>query len=164
MTKTKAIITIDQLADYLIWKSLEGNDSLNLLKLQKLAYYSQAWHLALEKSPLVAEKFQAWVHGPVSRTLFDRFGSNGLYDTVTTEKLTKGFEPASLPASAIEFINSVLEEYGKFSGSQLEAMTHREDPWVVARKGYSSTQRCEVEIDESLMASYYSARTTVHGS
>lgn len=34
-------------------------------KLQKLCYYAQAWHCALENEPICSASFQAWIHGPV---------------------------------------------------------------------------------------------------
>ena len=40
-------------------------------KLQKLCYYSQAWHCALyDGTPLFAERIEAWVHGPVIPELY----------------------------------------------------------------------------------------------
>lgn len=36
-------------------------------KLQKLCYYSEAWHQALYNSALIKDHyFEAWIHGPVS--------------------------------------------------------------------------------------------------
>jgi uncharacterized phage-associated protein len=55
-------------------------------------------------------------------------------------------------------IDAVLETYAKYSGSQLEEMNHKEDPWIRARVGYEPTQKCEKEIDENLMRDYYKAR------
>ena len=40
-------------------------------KLQKLCYYAQAWHLAMYGSELCTASFEAWVHGPVNRMLWD---------------------------------------------------------------------------------------------
>ena len=54
----------------------------------------------------------------------------------------------------------MLEAYGDLSGSQLEELLvlDREDPWIQARWGYRPTQRCENEIDEKQMATYYQER------
>ena len=41
------MLTIHDAADYIIVKTLEGGEKLNLLKLQKLCYYAQAWHPAV---------------------------------------------------------------------------------------------------------------------
>lgn len=151
-------MTIDDIADYIIFKSAEDGRPLNLLKLQKLAYYTQAWHFAIYGQPIAPARFQAWVHGPVSRELYDRFRSNLLFEAVTIENIRPGFNPNRLDPNAREFIDAVLEEYGKFSGSQLEDLTHSEAPWIQARGGRSPIERCENELDETLMGSFYRAR------
>lgn len=40
--------------------------------LQKLVYYSQAWHLVWEERRLFEEPIEAWVNGPVVRELYRR--------------------------------------------------------------------------------------------
>ena len=43
--------------------------NVDKLKLYKLCYFSQGWHLAWTGRPLFQAEFQAWRHGPVSREL-----------------------------------------------------------------------------------------------
>ena len=50
-------------------------------KLQKLCYYAQAWCYALKGYRLEDTDFQAWVHGPVSPALWERFKGFG-YDSI----------------------------------------------------------------------------------
>ena len=60
------MLTAAQVADYFL--SLvdeDAGDSMTNLRLQKLLFYAQAWHLALTNRPLFEEDFEAWVHGPV---------------------------------------------------------------------------------------------------
>jgi len=143
--------------DYIILKVTEEKKSLNILKLQKLLYYVQAWHLALYKTPLFEGKFQAWVHGPVNREIYDRFSlKKMLYSDLSFRDIGKTFRVENLSKKAQNHINDVLEVYAKYTGSQLEEFTHRELPWIEARKGYNSIDRCEIEIDENLMRRYYS--------
>lgn len=153
-------MTINDLADYIIWKSSDQpSQPLNLLKLQKLAYYSQAWHLAIRGTPMApGAKFEAWVHGPVSRDLYNRFASSKLFETVTMENFTSGFDPNRLSTDEREIVDAVMEEYGKFSGSQLEELTHREDPWRKARGALAPTEASRAVIDEGVMRTYYAAR------
>jgi len=50
-------------------------------KLQKLVYYTDAWHLVHFKSELINENFEAWVHGPVVPELYQdlkQFGYNDI--------------------------------------------------------------------------------------
>ena len=41
------------------------------LKLQKLLFYVQAYHLAYFDSPIITDSFEAWAHGPVSRKIYN---------------------------------------------------------------------------------------------
>lgn len=152
---------LHDVCDYIILRVCSAGSAMNELKLQKLLYYVQAWHLAIFKTRLFDERFQAWVHGPVSRTIYDRFGATkSLYSAVELCDVRTDFVCENLSPEAREHIDSVLETYAAFSGSQLEQLTHNEEPWVRARKGYRESQRCEVEIDEDLMRDFYGQRLT----
>ena len=152
-------VEINDACDYVIERLSEAKEHMNVLKLQKLMYYVQAWSLAFYGKPLFQGKFQAWVHGPVNRLLYDRFvATKSLYSDITQEDVRSGFDGSKIPEDARSHIESVLEVYAGYTGSQLEDMTHREEPWVKARDGRSPTNRCETEIEESLMESYYRDR------
>lgn len=153
---------IHDVTDYVICRLVDGGVHVNQLKLQKLLYYVQAWHLAHQGRPLVQGRFQAWVHGPVNREIFDRFrGSKMLYSPMGREDVRQGFNSdVALRPEERAFIDAVLEVYAPLSGDQLEALTHREDPWMTARGGRSPDERCEQEIDEGIMGAYYKARLT----
>ena len=145
--------------NYIIVKLTEGGDYLNVLKLHKLLYYVQAWSLAYGRGPLFAGKFQAWVHGPVNRELFDRFrDSKYMYSAVTAADVPSDFDPASVSDEPRQLIDAVLEVYGPLTGDQLEEMTHQEAPWITARDGVPPSARSEVELDEKLMATFYGQR------
>jgi uncharacterized phage-associated protein len=152
-------VTINSACDYIVLKVKRAGESLNLLKLQKLLYYAQAWHLAFHGEPLFVGKFQAWIHGPVNREIYDRFvGNKSLYSEVSEEDIGAGFDFDAVTEEQRNHIDRVLEVYAKFRGSQLEDMSHREDPWIEARQGYRPTERCEKEIDEESMRRYYANR------
>jgi uncharacterized phage-associated protein len=149
----------DGVCDYVIHRLCAAGSHLNFLKLQKLMYYVQAWYLAFYGKPLFPGKFQAWVHGPVNRELYDRFKpTKSLYSEVSSTDVFPGFDPSLLPDEVRNHVHSVLDVYAQYTGSQLEEMTHREEPWLKARIGCRPAERCEREIDESLMASYYRSR------
>lgn len=151
--------TINQACDYTILMCTDGGEKLNLLKLQKLLYYVQAWHLAFYNKPLFDGKFQAWIHGPVNRQIYDRFAeTKTLYSEIGREDMTEGFDPEQIPKEERLHIDSVLEVYAPYTGSELEAQAHVEEPWVQARKGFRPTQRSEAVLDEGLMATYYGSR------
>ena len=49
---------------------LERTDTITTMKLQKLAFYSQALHLVINGTPLFPEDFHAWRGGPVAPELY----------------------------------------------------------------------------------------------
>lgn len=153
------MININQLCDYIITKISASGETMSNLKLQKLAYYADAWYLAFFDEKLVEEGFQAWIHGPVSRAIYNRFSSSkSLYSDITIADCTPGFDLSSIPVAAAAHIDSVLEVYGAFTGAQLEDMTHKEEPWIKAREGYRPSERCEEIIDRNITRDYYRSR------
>ncbi len=155
-------LSINDVCDFIIVK-VAGDEAapLNLLKLQKLVYYAQAWHLAIHDKPLFEGRFQAWVHGPLNRALFDRFAAQKtLYSAVDTSDIQADFDMNRVPVESQRFLDTVLDEYAGLTGSQLEEMTHNEQPWIEARQGYRPSQRCEKEISQETMRRFYRQRMT----
>lgn len=152
--------TPNQVADYIIFRLTSDEPSqLSNLKLQKLLYYTQAWYLAFTGNTLFKGDFQAWVHGPVNREVYNRFKSTKyLYSSIVAQDIEDKHISSTIDEQTALHINSVLESYAGYSDTQLEGMTHAEDPWIAARKGYRDIQRCEVVIDEKLMETYYRKR------
>jgi uncharacterized phage-associated protein len=141
-------VSVHDVAAYILAKQ----GGMSAMKLQKLCYYSQAWHLVWDEEPLYRERIEAWANGPVAYELFDAHrGQFSLGDT-----WTRG-NAAVLTPSQRETIDIVLEHYGKLTGQALSAMTHAEDPWRDARKGLSDTARSNAEITHAAMADFYSA-------
>jgi uncharacterized phage-associated protein len=133
-----------------------------MLKLQKLLYYSDAWYRAFYNKDLFKDGFEAWVHGPVSRKIYARFAGTknpkDLYSTVTGDDVRKDFDPKSIPTHIKLHIRSVLEVYNKFSGSELEEMTHNEEPWIIARGGIPANEKCTNLLDKAGTGKYYAKR------
>jgi uncharacterized phage-associated protein len=44
---------------------------MTAMKLHKLVYYSQAWHLVWDGVPLFGDEIQAWANGPVIPALYE---------------------------------------------------------------------------------------------
>ncbi|WP_461791563.1 Panacea domain-containing protein [Pedobacter sp.] len=151
---------INAVCDYVIFRlKAEGNGELSHLKLQKLLYYIQSWHLAFYKKPLFEGKFQAWIHGPVNRRIYNRFkDTKYMYSSINISDMHQENIVEILSPDTKEHIDNVLEVYAGYSDTQLEKKTHSEQPWITARDGYETYQRCEEEIDEIQMGKYYAAR------
>lgn len=95
-------------------------------RLQKLAYYVHAWHLAWRGKPLVPNNFQAWDKGPVEPNLrkVNRYYKGPYHSTELP-----GADISRLPSDARNVIDSVLEFYGGFSKDELIERVHNEKPW-----------------------------------
>lgn len=134
----------------------------NHLKLQKLIYYVDAWHLVFFDAPLIKEDFEAWVHGPVVRQVWDCYKKTL---PLHTEKMIKPllvlpilnhFEKL-VSKQQLQLINDVLDEYGSKTSYELELYTHNELPWREARQGYEPLENCSNIISKKTMHTYYSA-------
>lgn len=151
--------TVNTVCDFIIVRLNEAGEHLNMLKLQKLLYYCQAWHLAINKSKLFPSNFQAWVHGPVNRDVYDRFlAEKSLYSVMVVEDVREVLAADLLEKDELDLITSVLDVYAGLTGSQLESMTHSEEPWIEARKGCSSWERSTNTISDDTMTQYYAQR------
>lgn len=137
--------SVFDIADWFLSKS-----EMTHKKLQKLCYYAQAWCYALKGFRLEDTDYQAWAHGPVSPALWERFKSFR-YDTIRI----KGSIQLSIDKEDVELLENVWDTYGDNTGNALEALTHRELPWIEARRGYEPGERCTVVISPNAMSSYY---------
>lgn len=153
------------LATYVMhrYKSLRRASDLQHLKLQKLLYYIQAWHLTMFDEPLFEEDFQAWLHGPVLPSVWDKFkdldrplaGINLKTVTRDDAKAAEKTVQSLLVPDQIQLIDDVLKEYGPVSGYDLELLTHSEDPWMNARKGVPPLAPSKKKISKEDMRTFY---------
>lgn len=142
--KVKAI----DVADYI----LEKCPSLSAMKLQKLVYYSQAWHLVWKDEALFEEDIQAWVGGPVVVQLYDLH--KGVF------KLKPGFfkgNTSLINKDSRDVVDRVLKFYGNRDAQWLSDLTHMEDPWIFAREGLVDGERGNKVIAIASMQEYYSS-------
>ena len=57
-----------------------------------------------------------------------------------------------------KILNMIIVIYGKYTGEELERMTHSEGPWKNARSGYSKYERSNVEIKDKDIYEFYSSK------
>lgn len=130
---------------------LQQQGEMTTMKLQKLVYYSQAWSLVWDSKPLFDDRIEAWASGPVVPSLYQVHKGSFLINT-----LPDG-EAGNLDKEQKETINAVLKAYGSKPAQWLADLTHMENPWIDARKGYEPGQNCENEIPQASTVEYYSS-------
>jgi len=126
---------------------------MSAMKLQKLVYYSQAWSLVWDDTPLFDDEIQAWAHGPVVPSLYAKHRGQ-----FTLQNTWAGGDASNLRKNEMETIDAVLSAYGHLTAGQLSALTHSEDPWIIARKGLPPGARGEEVIEHSDMAEFYAGQ------
>ncbi len=121
---------LKQIAAYILNKanSDDAGDLISNLKLQKLVYYAQGFHLVIFGSVLFQEPIDAWQHGPVVEDLYHEFKQFGRNAIPTPEY----FDAEKLTTDQKELLDEVYEVYGQFSAWKLRNMTHQEAPWKEA--------------------------------
>jgi len=144
-----AASTANAVADYLLCTAREHGDLLTPLKIQKLVFYADAWFLALYDEELIPETFEAWVHGPVLRSLYYRFQG------YRWNPIAQDVERPELDEKVSAFLEELYAEYGGFSGYELEQLTHQEEPWKQARGGLPPHESCSNLIDKQLTKHFY---------
>jgi uncharacterized phage-associated protein len=143
--------TVHDVADFFLSVvDRDAGSSITHLKLQKLVYYAQAWHLVFTGNPLFPERIEAWVHGPVCPELYKRFADCG-YQSLPEPETMPEFTPEQL-----ETLEEVWDVYGDFDGRYLEQLTHQEKPWIEARGGCEPFEHCQNEISLTTMKEFYS--------
>jgi len=129
---------------------LDEKGEMEAMKLQKLCYYAQAWHLAWVGTPLFAEDFQAWRDGPVSRLLYATH--HGQRSVVAAQINGSGQQLTEVQRCVVD---EVLRVHGQKSGNDLSALTHREGPWCEARAGLAPDAPGDTVIQKDTMATYF---------
>lgn len=141
---------IDDVAAYI----LEDLGSVSTMKLQKLAFYSQAYHLVEFGTPLFPEKFEAWANGPVAPDLFRKHRGEFV--------ISRGFfAPLNgnvLSAAEKAAVDHVLSRLKDWTGARLSDLTHSEAPWREARVGLAANARSSRPITNQRIKAFYETR------
>lgn len=143
-----------------IAKWLLSQEQMSPKKLQKMLYYCYVWTLTLSnekedgiRNTLFDEDFKAWVHGPVIPSIYHAYKDHGYSD------IPKIDEQINIEdAEVLEILQQVFEEYGSFSGNELESISHQEDPWQITRGDRDTYEACNEVITDQLMFDYYIQR------
>ncbi len=130
---------------------LERTDTITTMKLQKLAFYSQAQHLAQYGVQLFPEDFQAWRGGPVVPELYALHRGKFLIHPGELE----GGDSSTLTDHERSVIDNVCAAMGHATGAELSERTHRESPWLDARNGRKPSEPSDTVITQDAMHSYY---------
>lgn len=168
-------VDISLLAKYVGLSVISKGERISPLKLQKLLYYIQSWHMVLMKSVeerLFEDVPEAWVNGPVYPSIYKEYKGkvNGMCDYLSSsdfganqdedilDAISKIYSELGLNVNQARIIDSVITLYGTKSQNELIFMTHSEKPWSEARGNLLPFEKSENKISLETMYSYYKER------
>lgn len=114
-------------AEILVAEAASRGIFVTHMKLQKLVYYCQGYHLASKGTPLITGTIRAWEHGPVCEEIYQQYRSYGKEPIAAPELWER---PPGLDESIFMVIDYVLNKLGRIGAWQLRNNTHQEEPWL----------------------------------
>jgi len=141
--EVRAVASASDIANYFLSIADSDEEVLSQLKLQKLLYYAQGFHLAIVGRPLFDENFLRWEHGPVVREVWDIYSKHG------SSPLPVEAPACDLPLETRDVLDDVWRVYGQFSAWRLREMSHETPPWKDARPNAVITKTAMREFFET---------------
>jgi uncharacterized phage-associated protein len=131
---------------------------LTPMKLQKLLFYTQSWHLREKKGPLMDDHFARWQYGPVIPSLYHELKSHGgrpitsMLSNLDSDDGGYVIVTPTIPENdeyAHRLIDRIIKKYGRFSGTQLSNLSH-EPGTAWALKGADGSAITWEEMSENI--------------
>lgn len=136
-----------QVVNKFIQLAKESGRTLTHMQLQKLLYVAHGFSLAFYDRPLLNDPVCAWKYGPVIPSVYASLRKYGAEPVI--HPIGDTFPELDERTNAL--LKSVYDTYGKLTGTQLSAFTHRENtPWS------STWQNRGDIISDNLIKDYYS--------
>ncbi len=160
-------------ANFVLEQAFTEDIPVSPMKLQKLLYYSQGWHLAFTDDPIFNEQIECWPYGPVVSTMFHHFkefGKDAITKMATASRVKRQDGklrlrtvtpslPDELPSRSREILNAVWESYKGFSAIKLSNMTHSPDgPWRKVYDDHNGAPPVGTDIPMDLIKQYFQSQ------
>lgn len=137
------------IANYVLSKT----GAIDALKLQKTLYFIEAIHLARFGTSLIDEDFEAWVHGPVLKNVYNAFKSQSTYHSnIDKSGDIEGYK--DLKNEQLVLINEIIEDCVDKSSSKLRSDSH-DLVWLQTRKGLGPNDNSNRKMDKKQIRSHY---------
>ena len=155
------------IANYFISRAAREGAPLSHMKLQKLVYFAEGWHLAFKDQQLIDDRIEAWPYGPVIKSLYHQFKSYrnaNIREPETIIEANGGRIKVDIPnipngdTFTLGLLNKIWEIYGNFSAIDLSTMTHQDGtPWHKTYKERGGGGSQAEEIPRALIGDYFKA-------
>lgn len=132
-------------------KYFTGLGPMKVRKLQILCFYAQAWYLACKGERFIDSDFQAWVHGPTSIILHEKYRK---WENLVMRQ-SHYEHMLTLTDDQKAYIKAVYDMYKDYSAKELETLSKSEEPYIRVRNGLSDREPCLNVISDESIESYY---------
>ena len=122
------------------------------LAVQKLLYFCQVVSYAINNRPMFTDTCEAWKFGPVYTHIYYRLNKY-TYDPVNAEEFVD-FDVVNLDDKDKEIIDAVIDSFGTLSGTKLRDISHKTEPWIVARNGLKNDENSNETITNKSIKEY----------
>ncbi|MBA5725485.1 Panacea domain-containing protein [Bombella favorum] len=120
------MVSVQTVANRFLELASDHDMQLTPMKLLKLVYLAHGWMLGTHRVPLIRNRIEAWMYGPVVPELYEQirhYKRNPV--TTTLQAPTETLSPQMR-----EVINRVFDTYKGMSGPELSTLTHLPNtPW-----------------------------------
>ncbi|MDR1164651.1 MAG: DUF4065 domain-containing protein [Deltaproteobacteria bacterium] len=167
MTDTIVKNSAAAVTNWFIDMNREPRVDLTRLKVQKLLYFAQGWHLAYFDSPLFEDNIHAWRFGPVVETIYQALKFRGKEEIIKAYVPGYAFEAGNFRMEdaprltfASDEIKSFVESFwGQYSGLppwHLVTSSHMEgSPWHQVTSSPKYDRYTNSLIPSGLIRSYF---------
>lgn len=125
------------------------------LMLQKILYFTQGIYSAVYGKPLFEEDCRAWAHGPVYPEVYDLF-KDFSYNPIEDARFALLDGAAdNLTNQEKQMVDLIAGTFGLYGGKTLEKITHNEEPWEFARRGYADEIPSNELLTKERLKAYY---------
>jgi len=140
---------IDHVVEYLISQCHD----ITPLSLQKALYYVQGFYYAFYGKFLFKEDCEAWVHGPVYKSIYKRF-SEHYYNPILSREIS---DISAMPTGEMVLLDSIVKHLCCYSGKTLESFTHLETPWTATRGDLHPAQSTNRIIPKQVIGDFFAS-------
>lgn len=141
-----------------------GENEIETIKLQKLAYYTFGWYGRLTGEALFEQPFYAMKHGPVVGELLTLHAGKATVTRDHIEGARSSWEYPISPSSEDVFYQRTLEAiwgyYGQIDPWMLRDMTHEDEVWHEAWSRRPAGQQ-RADLPQTEIISFFEQRSDV---
>ncbi len=146
------------IAAYFVDKAIKDGRPLTQMKLQKILYFAQGYHLTKYGEPVLKEDIQAWKFGPVVPEIYQQYKSYGSDLILSNDNvkdptvLPSNYSLANVATRLRDTIDYTWRATKNITAERLSSWTHNVDsPW---HKSYSPYEYA-VKIENDVIKEYF---------